>query len=425
LPLSLFLAVRHLSSPRRSRAIKVTGLVSMGGIFFGVLALTVILSVMNGLERELAGLIQAGEAHIELTPDSPAGIADLAPILTSIEMRDGVVGAAPFVRSEILLVNRSRDGSNRMETATLIGIDPAKEGSVTSTLDLCTPPFDDFQSNPGWIMPEGAREDEGVILGVELARNLQVGLGERLRFVVPDASSIRGGDLDSLRGRELWVVVVGLIDAGLYEFNVGRAFGDIATVAEFLQVDGQAQGITVRCEDPARAPAMADLLLATPQLDRFRAETWQERNRVLFEAMEREKALMYLFLLLTVLVASLGIVGTLTLLISEKRGEIGILRTLGLSRRGIMAVIILQGWLVGLIGVSLGLLGALGIGLFLTSHPVRIPGELFVLETVPILLNPVDFIRVGAITLFVALLATLYPGWEAARMKPIEAIRAS
>lgn len=144
---------------------------------------------------------------------------------------------------------------------------------------------------------------------------------------------------------------------------------------------------------------------------------------MLFEAMAREKALMYLFLLLTVTVASLGIVGALTLMVSAKQAEFGILRTLGMARRTVMGLVVLEGWLVALLGVSAGLLAAWLLGTLLRHHPLRIPWDLFVLDTVPILLNPVDFLRVGSLTLFVSLLATLYPGWEAARLDPISAIR--
>jgi len=425
LSLTLFLAFRHFASPRRSRAITLTVLVAMGGIFTGVLALTVILSVMNGMERELAGLIHDGEAHIELRPLSVEGITGLGSLLPRIEEFPGVAGAAPFVRSEVLCVRRRAGDRSRLETAVLTGVDPPREGRVTEVLALSHPPFQDFAPRPDWVLPDGGEGDEGLLLGVELARNLGVGVGERVELVVPDASSLATTRLDSLRGRQAWRVVVGLVDAGLYESNATRAYGRLATSAEFLQVEGEAQGIGVRCHAPARAPALAGSLLALPALAGFEAETWQDRNRVLFDAMAREKALMYLFLLLTVGVASLGIVGAMTLMISEKRAEIGILRTLGMGRRGIMGLVVLEGWLVGLFGVGAGLAGGWGLGVYLQSRPLRIPWDLFVLETVPILLNPVDFIWVGSLTLAVCLLATLYPGWEAARMDPIAAIRSS
>jgi lipoprotein-releasing system permease protein len=181
--------------------------------------------------------------------------------------------------------------------------------------------------------------------------------------------------------------------------------------------------VTATSAAARKAAAIAESLLALPSLSGFKSETWLDKNRVLFEAMGREKALMYLFLLLTVVVASLGIIGPLTLMISEKGAEIGILRTLGLRKRAIMGIFVLEGWLVGFLGVAAGLAGGWGVGLLVQRHPIRIPWDLFVLETVPILLNPIDFIWVGSITLGVCLLATLYPGWEAARMHPIEAIR--
>ena len=400
-----------------------TALVAMGGIFVGVMALTLILSVMNGLEEELRRLIGDGEAHIELFPTGALGIEDPGPLLELLAGRADIVAAAPFVRSEVLAVSEGRDGRKRMETAVVTGVDPDLEPEVTGVFGMTYPDFTGFDPGEGWILPGGTGEEPGILLGAELAANLTLGLGERLRLLVPDASSARAGELDSLRGREVWFRLTGMVDAGLYEFNATRAFGEIDVCADFLRVTGAAQGLAVRCEKPTHAPAVAESILALPDFAGFRAETWQERNSVLFDAMAREKALMYLFLLLTVIVASLGIVGALTLMVSAKRAQFGILRTLGMGRRGIMGLVVLEGWVVGLLGTFAGLLCGWLLGVWLQEHPLRIPWDLFVLDTVPILLNPVDFLRVGAITLFVCLLATLYPGWEAARLDPITAIR--
>lgn len=422
--LTWFLALRQLGNPRRGRAVTMTALVAMGGITVGVLALTVILSVMNGLEAELRHLINDGEAHIELRPGGRQAIADPTALLEALAARPELGAAAPFVRSEVLAVAEDATGHERLETATLTGIDPTREADVTSVLAMSYPDFTGFAPHEGWILPDGDGSEPGILLGEELARNLQLGLGERLRLLVPDASTGNLSTLDSLRGREAWFRVVGLVDAGLYEFNATRAFADLAVCADFLQVTGRAQGLGLRCVRPERAGAVAESLLALPALAGFRAETWQARNRVLFDAMHREKIMMYLFLLLTVSVASLGIVSALTLMVSAKRAELGILRTLGMSRRRVLGLVVLEGWLVGLVGVLIGLLGGWLLGLFLQAHPLRIPWDLFVLETVPILLNPIDFLRVGTITLAVCLLAALYPGWEAARLDPIAAIRA-
>jgi lipoprotein-releasing system permease protein len=335
----------------------------------------------------------------------------------------GVAGAAPFVRSEVLAVHQAGDGRKHLETATFIGIDPELEPTVTRNLDIAFPSFQGFTPDPDWQLLGGSGNEEGLLLGVELAAGLRIGIGERLQLIIPDAASSRASNLDSIGGRHVWRRVLGLIDGGLYEFNATRAYGEIGPTLDFLRVAGEAQGIGVRCVRPERASALADSLLALPALRGYEAETWQSRNQVLFEAMAREKMLMYLFLLLTVGVASLGIVGTMTLMISERRPQIGILRTLGMNKRAVMAMVVLEGWLVGIAGVAGGLAGGWGLGVLLREHPLRIPWDLFVIETVPILLNPIDFIWVGSITLAVSLLAALYPGWEAARMDPIKAIR--
>ncbi len=417
--LSFYLALRHLISPRRSRALAMTALVAAGGIFTGVVALTLIISVMNGMEAELAALLQDGEGHLRLEPAGPEGLRDLPALLADLESIDGVATVAPFAESEVLLVKRQPGTSTRMQTASLRGVDPLREGQLSG---LLADDFDSFSVPADWQLPPGEEVREGLVLGLELAHNLGVGRGDIIQVVVPDASS---ASADSVSGREEARLVLGLFDSGLYEINATLALGGLSPTARFLKVDGEAAGLAVACETPEDASRVAEAALSLDRFGDFRAETWQERNRLLFEAMAREKLLMYLFLLLTVAVASLGIVGSMTLMVSEKRGEIGILRTLGMSRRSVMGMIVLEGWVVGVVGVASGLLAGWGLGALLMRHPLTIPWDLFIVENIPVLMNPVDFALVASITLLVSLAATLYPGWEAARLDPVEAIRDS
>ncbi len=418
--LSFYLALRHLISPRRSRALAMTALVAAGGIFTGVLALTLILSVMNGMEAELAALLHDGEPHLRLEPTGAGGLQDLPDLLSDLEALPGVAAVAPYVESEVLLVRRVTGAPTRMQTASLRGVDPQRERALSTLLN---PNFVDFQTDVEWVLPDGEEVREGLVLGVELAHNLGVGRGDIVLIVVPDMSSTQGDE--GIGGREEARVVLDLFDSGLYEINATLALGGLSATARFLKVDGEAAALALSCHIPEDAAKVAEAALALSRFQNFRAETWQERNRLLFEAMAREKLLMYLFLLLTVTVASLGIVGSMTLMVSEKRGEIGILRTLGMSRRSVMSMVVLEGWVVGLGGVVLGLLAGWGLGALLMRHPLTIPWDLFIVEKIPVLMIPADFAWVAAITLLVSLAATLYPGWEAARLDPVEAIRDS
>jgi len=397
-----------------------TALVAAGGIFTGVMALTLILSVMNGMEAELASLLHDGEAHLRLEPAGPDGLQDLSALMADLETLPGVAAVAPYAESEVLLVRRVAGASTRMQTASLRGVDPVRERALNGLLN---PGFENFQTDVEWVLPDGEEVREGLVLGVELAHNLGVGRGDIVRVVVPDVSSTQGGK--DIGGREEARVVIDLFDSGLYEINATLALGGLPATARFLKVDGEAAALALSCHIPENAAEVAEATLALDRFQDFRAETWQERNHLLFEAMAREKLLMYLFLLLTVTVASLGIVGSMTLMVSEKRGEIGILRTLGMSRRSVMSMVVLEGWVVGLGGVALGLLAGWGLGALLMRHPLTIPWDLFIVEKIPVLMIPADFAWVAAITLLVSLAATLYPGWEAARLDPVEAIRDS
>jgi len=398
-----------------------TALVAAGGIFTGVLALTLIISVMNGMEAELSSLLQDGEAHIRLRPAGAGALRKLPALMSELEALPGVASVAPYVESEVLLVRRVPGASTRMQTARLRGVDPEREAKPGS---LLKPDFEGFQAKPDWILPDDMEGREGLVLGVELAHNLGVGPGDVVRVVVPDAASAEKGGQE-IGGREESRLVLDLFDSGLYELNASLALGDLAPTARFLHVEGEASALAISCEVPESADRLARTIRALDDFSGFRTETWRQRNRLLYDAMGREKLLMYLFLLLTVGVASLGIVGSMTLMVSERRQEIGILRTMGMSRRSVMGMVVVEGWMVGVAGVALGLLSGWGFGTFLARHPLTIPWDLFIVEKIPVLIDPRDFILVGLITLVVSLAATLYPGWEAAGLDPVEAIRTS
>ena len=183
--LSLYLALRHLFSPRRSRALAMTALVAAGGIFTGVMALTLIISVMNGMEAELSALLHDGEAHIRVQPAGAGAIDNLPAILEELETVPGVRAVAPYVESEVLIVRRIAGGSTRMQTATLRGVDPAREANMS---DLFDSDFRGFEINPDWVLPDDMQEREGLILGVELAHNrvLAVETGSASWSLMPD-----------------------------------------------------------------------------------------------------------------------------------------------------------------------------------------------------------------------------------------------
>lgn len=410
---SFFLAWRHMKSPRRSRAIALTALVASGGIFTGVTALTLILSVMNGLESELATLIHEGEAHVHLVSTAPGGLEDYDSLIQDLENREGIEAVSPSLQSELLLVAGGGSKRVRMQTATLRGMDPSQESTVTGLLE---PGFDTFVPDPEWEVEGESRE--GLVLGLELARSLSLGLGSEIRLIIPDALSSRDGEI---QGKEARAVLIDVVDTGLYESNATMALADLDFASEFL--GRKVNTLLIRCESAELAPALTASLRENPPAEDLRVESWMDRNQLLFDAMAREKLLMYLFLILTITVASLGIVSTLTLMVSEKRGEIGILRTLGMSRRAVMSMVVTEGFLVGFAGTLLGLLVGWGLGSWFQHHPLPIPWDLFIVDRLPLIMKPVDFLLVAGLSLLVSLLATLYPGWEAARLNPIEAIR--
>lgn len=409
-PLSIFIGARYTRAKRRNHYISFISATSMIGLALGVLAMIMVLSVMNGFQREMSNRILGMVPHAMISAEQP--LDDWQVMAERLQAHPQVLGSAPITQLEGMLSFRGT-----MQPIEVSGIDPQAEGEVSILGSrMIGGRLDDLQ--PG---------EYGVIIGLVTARRFGLQLGDKLTLIVPELSDAPGG----ITPRMQRLNVVGVFKVGA-ELDGSLAMihrADAATILRW-QPD-QVQGVRVRLADLYRAPQVAAELLE--QLgEGYRAQDWSLTQGSLFSAMQMEKTMIGLLLLLIVAVAAFNIIATLIMVVADKRGDIAILRTLGATPRQIMAVFMVQGSIIGftgtLIGTVLGVLGALNVST-LVGWLERLSGQqifssdVYFISTLPSELRLEDVLLVTLAALSLSFLATLYPAWRAAQTQPAEALR--
>jgi lipoprotein-releasing system permease protein len=408
-PLPIFVGLRYSVAREHSFFVSFITWVSLLGVAVGVAALITVLSVMNGFESELRGRLLSLSAHATLSAGG-APIADWRGRLRQLQGAPGLVGAAPFLDSDAML---SRQPS--MSGAIVRGVDPALEPGVSSIDEA---------------MREGKLSDlkaglNRIILGRMLAYQLQVGVGDTVVVMIPGSSSA-GTFVPRLQEFE----VVGIFEVGLQEHDSVLALIDLQDAQALRGLAGPT-GIRLKFDDVLKAPQLARVA-AERLAPKLQVRDWTQENEAYFRAIRIEKTMMGLILLLIVAVAVFNIVATLVMVVNDKRTDIAILRTLGLSPRGVLAVFMTQGVLIGWIGTALGVGLGLALALnvdvivpFLESHfgfHIMDP-DVYYLSAIPSELHPPDVVRIALAALLLTFAATIYPARQAARTQPAEALR--
>lgn len=396
---------RYLRSKRRLSFITLISLLASGGVFVGVAALTIVLSVMNGFEDQVQRRIAGTNAHVAVLSADDRPIAWSDSLAGAIRSAAPGSGIAPFVFGKVMVA--SRRGVDGM---VLKGVDPAREPQVTDILAHLTPSHTPLD---GGDLP-------GIGLGEELAARLRVTLGDVILISLP-AEEPGGIFGESPRVKRLRVSSI--FRSGLYEYDSSFGIVRIETAQEFFRLRGDVTGIELRLPDMfgAREAARAIEERVGPL---FRVTNWIDLNRNLFAWMKIEKAVMFTILILIVLVAAVNIVSSLVMLVMEKRRDIGVLRAMGVTPRGIMRIFLLQGTLVGLAGTALGLLTGWAVSYALGRFELlHLPGEIYFIDTLPVKIEWTDFAFVAAAATALCFIASLYPAWRAARLAPVESIR--
>ncbi len=396
---------------RRNGFISFISGVSMLGIALGVAALIVVLSVMNGFQKEVRDRMLGVLSHVEVfTPDGGA-LPDPATTLRELRAHPEVVGAAPFIAAQGLLAR----GEN-MKGVLLRGIDPAQEPAVTSLAGELA----------RTVLPQLQPGAFGIVLGGALAQSLGLRVGDAVTLIAPSGQVTPAGVVPRLKQMS----VVGVFDSGHYEYDSTLAFIHIDDAARIFRLEGPT-GVRLKLQDLHRAREVTHELAGMVSGDLLLRD-WTRQNRTWFAAVQLEKRMMFIILTLIVAVAAFNLVSTLVMTVTDKRADIAILRTLGASPRSIMSIFVVQGALIGVIGTLSGLLLGLGIAFNIdTLVPALesllgtsfLPQEIYLISRMPSEPQQGDILPIALISLLLAFAATLYPSWRASRVNPAEALR--
>jgi len=415
LPIELEIGLRYTRSKRRKTVGKRDGFlsfisgISTAGIALGVAALIVVLSVMNGFQKEVRDRMLSVLSHIEIT--APDGLSNWEPIALKLAAQPHVVGVAPMVSSQGLL---SRD--NVMRGVSIRGVLPSEEGKVSDLpKQFVAGSIEDLK--PGAF---------GVALGAQLANMVGARVGDRIHLIVPESDLTPAGAMPRMRTLQ----VIGIVDSGHYEYDSSLAILHWKDAAALLRLQDPS-GLRVKVDDMQRAPEIAvELAQVLPQT--FWVSDWSRSNRNWFAAVQTERKMMFIILTLIIAVAAFNLVSTLVMTVNEKQADIAILRTMGASPGLIQRIFLVQGLAIGLLGsltgVGLGLLIALNIDVIVPTieaiFQVRfLPRDVYFISELPSDVRLSDVVTVGLMAFGLSVLATLYPSRRAATVQPAEALR--
>lgn len=411
-----FIAKRYLQTKRRSALVSRITTIAVGGVWVGVAVLVIVLSVINGFETELRQRIVAFHTNVIVfmrTPDAWAAADTLPPVL---ERQDHVTATAPFVRSEALLSYEVIPGRRtRIRGVVVKGVDLEMEARVSAVIDSIRPSIDSFDAS----IFEDEEEHAGIVLGYDLAIELRVGLGEEVSLVTAP-STISGGNVEPVVKK---CRVLGFFNSGMYEFDSRFVYIDIKEADKLFDFDTALRGYGIQLDNIYEAQDVDLQIQDILPLQHYGTNNWINMNKNLFSYMKIEKILMFLMLTLIILVAAFNLVGMLTMVIMEKRKEIGILKAMGTPGGKVMSIFMLEGTVIGVLGTLGGLISGYIACLVLDRIELDLPGDVYFIKTLPVIVQWQDLAAVCASAIVICFLATLYPSWEASKLLPVEAIR--
>jgi lipoprotein-releasing system permease protein len=402
---------RYLRSTRGNRFVSFISTISMLGIAIGVAVLIVVLSVMNGFEREVRGRILSLTSHASISAFG-SGLPDWQDTAARISEHPEVVASAPYIEEQALLMAGSKSSGVMMT-----GVLAEYESKVTSiTEKMAAGSFDDLKAG-GF----------GIVLGSELAKALEVTQGDSVVVVTPLRSVTPIGVMPRWRTFK----VVGIFNAGMYEFDRNLAYVNLEDAARLYRKGDQVTGLRLKLNDLFLAPKLVrDLALSLG--GGYYIDDWTRKHANFFRSIQLTKSAMFLILLLVVAVAAFNIVSTLVMVVKDKRTDIAILRTIGASPRGILTVFMTQGTAIGLIGTAAGVaLGVLiSVNLETLIHGLEallgvhfLDAKVYFISDLPATVQWPDVLKISGTTFLLCSLSTLYPAWRAARTQPAQSLR--
>ncbi|HHZ70045.1 MAG TPA: lipoprotein-releasing ABC transporter permease subunit [Methylococcaceae bacterium] len=410
-PLVLYIGLRYMRGRQRTQFISFITLTSVLGIALGVSALITVLSVMNGFESELRERILGMTSHTTITGRMNR-LSDWQTVQQQLINEEHILGSAPFVDGQVMI------SSGQRVSGTLVrGVYPEYESGVSAIAEkMITGSLD--------LLMAG---DYGIVLGVELAGYLGVSVGDRVTVISPQLNTTPAGILPRLRR----FTVVGFFKVGMYEYDRNMAVMHLSDAAKLFRLTGSVSGLRLKLDDLFMAPVIARTL-ADKFYGQYRVSDWTQSHSNFFRAIQTEKRVMFIILLLIVAVAAFNIVSTLVMVVTDKRGEIAILRTQGLTPKSVMGIFIILGLMIGLIGTGLGIIGGLALALNIETIVPAIESflgvqflaaDVYYISDLPSKLIWSDVWVISIMSFSLTLLATLYPAWQASRVNPAEVLR--
>ncbi|MHB0888524.1 lipoprotein-releasing ABC transporter permease subunit [Acidithiobacillus sp.] len=409
-PYELWIGLRYTRAKRRNHFISfITGTAIMGMVI-GVAALIAVMAVMNGFDHTLRSRILAVTSDV-IVQGNGMPILDWPAAEQRLAALPGVTGAAPYVQAQSMLSNGSL-----VSGAVVEGIDPVLENGVNRL---------DHDMKAGSLA--ALKTPWSIVLGSSLARDLGVGVGDKITLISPQGGVTPLGVTPRLRQ----FTVVGLFSVGIYAYDSGLAYINLGDAQRLYGMGKGVTGLRLKIKDPFAAPQFASTL--QKQIGpAFYVQDWTQTHENFFKALKMEKLVMFVILSLIVAVAAFNIVATLVMVVTDKETDIAILRTIGVSPRSITAIFMIQGAVIGLFGTLLGVIGGVLLALNIPTlvpaieqffHVQFLSPEVYSISQLPSRLEPMDVVHVAIAALVMSWVATIYPSWRASRIDPAEALR--
>ena len=395
-------------SAKKQGFLSLISFISVAGIALGVTALIVVISVMNGFHEDIRDKIIGTNAHVVAASYSKDGIKDYSKKISEIEKIQYVVDAAPYFMGQVMLKY-----GDKVEGIVLWGIEPVSMSKVNKLAEnMIKGEVDSIMKG----LKDGRR---GIIIGKELSKALNVDVNDELVLISPVFRQTPAG----LMPRMFNMKIVGIFEAGMYDYDSTFAYVSIKNAQELFDRDDVITGIAIKADKIENAAFVAAEIHR--KYKDLWARDWMNMNKNLFSALQIEKIVMFIILILIVLVAAFNIASTLIMIVMRKTKDIGILKSMGATGGDIMNIFIIQGVSTGVIGAAVGFVAGIALCLYLQAYPISMPGggSIYYIDKLAVSIKMAEVIIIPFAAVLISFLATLYPSYHASRLDPVEAIR--
>ena len=418
MPFELFIGLRYLKAKRKSTFISIITFISTAGVTLGVMALIVVLAVMTGFEMDLKEKILGTNAHIVVVK-SGNSMSDYHQLMEKLKKLEGVIATTPFIYNQVMLST----GKN-VSGVVLRGIEVQSDRLVTR---LSKSVVEGSMDKLDPVTTDGPDALPGLMMGKELAKHLNVIVGDKINVISPMGNITPLGMMPKMKSFR----VTGIFNTGMFEYDSTLAYVSLKQAQTFFDLDDTVTGIQIKVEDVYHTGKLTRSINSMMGSEYY-ARDWMQMNRNILFALKTEKIVMFIILTLIVLVAAFGIASTLFMVVMEKTRDIAILKSMGATGTSIMKIFVLEGLIIGITGTILGV--GSGLLIALNLEPIidliqKITGQnffskdIYYLDHFPSLVIPSDVVLISFTAVLISFIATIYPAWQASRMMPAEAIR--